>query len=48
MNFLQYLWHAFRIARNSRKRWKNRTCYTWRREPDYRDFTGQFRRENGR
>lgn len=48
MNFLQYLLHAWRLGRNSRQRWKNRTCYTWHRERDYRDYTGAFYRENGR
>lgn len=48
MNVFQYLLHAWRVGRNSRRMWANRTSYTWARDRDYRDFTCAFYRENGR
>ena len=40
MNWLASMWLAFKRERNRRRRWADRTCYTW--PNDYRRWQDKF------
>lgn len=43
MNVFQYLLHAWRLERNRRQMWRNRTVYTYTPRPDQRSTLSWWR-----
>lgn len=48
MKWLANIFENWRRKRRRNAMWKARIAYTWNRPRDFRDYTGNFRRENSR
>lgn len=47
MNWLRNLMRVWRRERNRKRRWRERTCYTWPRN-DWREFTREWEAQERR